>query len=227
MNADARSMEHLVDAWCAQDLKRALIPVDHEIVDATRALRALICEEALARRNGREILSAWARLGRMIGERGGSPTLMASTADGLVAALGDDAKDFDVVHARVALAEGFAAAVRDSARAESLATWEPPHCIVRVDANTVAISAGFPDDDHDLLEAWSARVTQWVLADKKRNAIVTGRAPAVHALVDALTLVGVTLVSDASPPASPDANVPIHDAAPEKRGSWLPWRRSR
>jgi hypothetical protein len=224
MNADAQSIEKLVDAWCAHDLEKALIPVDREIVEATRALRALICEEAVAHRSGREILSAWARLGRMIGERGGSPTLVASTADGLLAALGDLTSGVDMLHARRALAEGFAAAARDDARAEMLASWEPPHCIVRVDATTVAISAGFPDDDHELLEAWAARVTQFVLADKKRNAIVSGRDEAVTALVDALTLVGVTLVS---PAASPDAAGPPRGVAPEKRGSWLPWRRSR
>jgi hypothetical protein len=238
MSTDAQSIEKLVDAWCSHDLKYALIPVDRDIIEATRALRALICEEAIARRQGREIFNAWARLGRMIGERGGSPTLMASTADGLFAALGDRAGDearaIDIAHARVAIAEGFAAAVHDEARAEMLATWDPPHCIVRIDADTVAISAGFPDDDHDLLEAWAARVTQWVLSDKKRNAIVTGREAAARALIDALTLVGVTLVSPAasqaaSPtsPAAAEASKPPHASAPEKRGSWLPWRRSR
>jgi hypothetical protein len=224
MSADEQSIETLVDAWCSHDLKKALIPVDREIVEATRALRALICEEAVAHRTGREILSAWTRLGRMIGERGGSPTLIASTADGLFAALGDRASGVDILHARRVLAEGFAAAARDDAHAEMLASWEPPHCIVRIDATTVAITAGFPDDDHELLEAWAARVTQFVLADKKRNAIVSGRDEAVRALVDALTLVGVTLVS---PGASPQAAEPPRDGAPEKRGSWLPWRRSR
>lgn len=232
MGADSVSIEKLVDAWCAHDLKYALIPVDRDIVEATRTLRALIGEEAIAQRNGREIFNAWARLGRMIGERGGSPTLMASTADGLIAALheraaNDTARDVDIAHARVAIAEGFAAAVHDIARAEMLATWNPPHCVVRVDANTVAISAGFPDDDSDLLEAWAARVTQWVLSDKKRNAIVTGRTASVRSLVDALTLVGVTLVSENSPVPDPRDSAPPVDVPPEKRGSWLPWRRSR
>ncbi len=207
---DAERIDRLVDAWCASDLDRALIPVDREIIEATRALRTLICDEALAQGEGRDFLNALARLGRMIGERGGSPTLVASTADGLFEALEADAANVDRVHARVAIAEGFAAALVDIARAESLATWAPPNCIVRIDESTVAIAAGFPDDDHDLLDAWAARVTQWVLADKKRNAIVTGRPAAVRALVDALTLVGVTL-----------------PGASEKRGSWLPWRRSK
>jgi hypothetical protein len=223
----AQSIERLVDAWCAHDRKYALIPVDREMIDATRTLRALVAEEAIARRNGREIFNAWARLGRMIGEGGGSPTLTASTVDGLIEALGEDARDVDIVHARVAVAEGFAAAVRDAARAEMLATWDPPHCIVRVDASTVAISAGFPDDDSDLLEAWSARVTQWVLADKKRNAIVTGREASVRSLIDALTLVGVTLVSEKSAVPVSEVSVQPADVAAEKRGSWLPWRRSR
>jgi hypothetical protein len=224
MTGDARApdqhiderIDRLVDAWCARDRERALIPVDHEIIDATRSLRALICEEATSRGKGRDLLNALARLGRMIGERGGSPTLVASTADGLFDVLKTDAAEVDRVHARVALAEGFAAALLDIARADALATWAPPHCIVRIDESTVAIAAGFPDEDHELLAAWSARVTQWVLADKKRNAIVAGRPAAVHALVDALTLVGITLLeSDGT------------KAAAEKRGSWLPWRRSK
>jgi hypothetical protein len=216
MTAAEKSMDALVDAWCAHDVKMALIPVDHEVVEATRTQRALICEEATTRGNGRDFLNACDRLGRMIGERGGSPTLVASTADGLAEVLADHAKTIDVVLARVALAEGFAAAILETARTDALAKWEAPHCVVRIDATTVAIAAGFPDDDHDLLAGWAARVTQFVLSDKKRNAIVSGRPAAVHALVDALTLVGVTLVA-------PDGST----APPEKRGSWLPWRRSR
>ena len=221
METDAGGADRRVDAWCAHDRKRALIPVDHEIIEATRTQRALVCEEATARGKERDFLSACDRLGRMIGERGGSPTLIASTADGLVEALRGAPSEIDIAHARVALAEGFAAALLDIARADALAKWDPPSCIVCIDGTTVAIAAGFPDDDHDLLMAWSARVTQWVLADKKRNAIVSGRPAAVHALVDALTLVGVTLVS---PQIAP--NEARSDAA-EKRGSWLPWRRSR
>jgi hypothetical protein len=224
MSEGAPSIEMLVDAWCAHDQKYALISVDREIIEETRSLRALICEEAIAHRTDREIFNAWARLGHMIGERGGSPTLAASTADGLQKALDGEKSGVDLPHARVAIAEGFAAALHDNARAEMLATWDPPHCVVRVDASTVAISAGFPDDDHDLLEAWAARVTQWVIADKKRNAIVTGRDAAVRSLVDALTLVGITVIDSV---ASPEPAASPRDAAPEKRGSWLPWRRSR
>jgi hypothetical protein len=220
MPGDEKKIDTLVDAWCALDLERALIPADREIVEATRSIRALICDEALSHGKGRDVLSALARLGRMIGERGGSPTLVASTADGLFDALKTEAGTLDHVHARVALAEGFAAALFDIARVEALATWAPPHCVVRIDENTVAIAAGFPDDDHELLAAWSARVTQWVLADKKRNAIVTGRPAAVHALVDALSLVGITLIASAAEKKG------VTEPG-EKRRSFLPWRRSK
>lgn len=218
---DAAAIARVVDAWCREDTARALIPVDREIVEQTRSIRALLCEEAVSRGKGHELLNAAARLGRMIGERGGSPTLLASTADGFECALAENADDFDLEldlrGVRVALAEGFAAALLDLAKSESLATWDPPHGIVRIDATTVAIAAGFPDDDHELLAAWSARVTQWVLANKKRNAIVSGRPAAVGALVDALTLVGVTWVLDEGAGGGPS----------EKRTSWLPWRRGR
>ena len=128
----------------------------------------------------------------MIGARGGSPTLLEATAEGLALAIGSRAK-IDRLEVGVALAEGFAAARADSARDERLATWEPPHCLVPIDESEVAIAAGFPDDDPDALSSWAGKVAQAVLAHGARNARVTGRPAAVTAAVDALTLVGVTV----------------------------------
>ncbi|MEO8876228.1 MAG: hypothetical protein ABI461_11620 [Polyangiaceae bacterium] len=223
MTDETIATERIVDTWCENDTRSALIPVDREIVEKTRTIRALICDEAIARGRGRELLDASARLGRMIGESGGSPTLLAASADGLEGAIAENAGDIDldvdIAGVRVALAEGFAAALLDMAKTDSLAAWEPPMSIVTVDATTVAIAAGFPDDDHELLDAWAARVTQHVLSSKRRNAIVSGRPAAVRALVDALTLVGITLVGN--------GEKAFNLAAPEKRTSWLPWRRGR
>ncbi|MGH7282677.1 MAG: hypothetical protein ACRELY_14210 [Polyangiaceae bacterium] len=208
---EREAIERFVDAWCACDADRGFLPTDREVVEATRSIRALVVEET--DRGGRDLLNACARLGRMIAERGGSPSLMAATADGLARALGT-ASTFDEHAVRVALAEGFAAARLEIARAESLAAWDPPHCIVRVDADTIAVAAGFPDDDHDALEAWSAKIAQAALSCGARTAFVAGRAAAVRAATDALTLVGVTIA-----------------AGPGKRGSektsWLPWRKNK
>ena len=209
---DDETIERLVDAWCAHDAKRAFLPTDLEVVDATRSLRALVVEETAP--GGRDLMNACARLGRMIAERGGSPSLVAATADGLGTALGADAA-LDLHGVRVAIAEGFAAAQLDMARAEALAAWDPPFCVVPVDDTTIAVAAGFPNDDHDVLEAWSAKIAQAALASGARSAFVAGRSAAVRAVTDALTLVGVAVVSG-----------PGRRAASEKT-SWLPWRKNK
>lgn len=210
MEGDA--IERLVDAWCAHDAERAFLPVDRDIVEATRSIRALVVEEAVG--GGRDFLNACARLGRMIAERGGSPTLMAASSEGLVAALGT-AGGFDPRDVRVAIAEGFAAARLEIARNEALAAWDPPHCIVRVGNDTIAVAAGFPDDDHDALERWSAKVAQAALSSGARSAFVTGRAPAARAAIDALTLVGVEIVDERG------------KQGPAEKTSWLPWRKNK
>lgn len=207
---DRGAIDRLVDAWCEHDAARAFLPADRDAVEATRGVRALVCEEALAT-TGRDLLHACAHLGRMIADRGGSPSLLATTADGLVAALGSAKLDMHGV--RVALAEGYEAARQDQAREEAKRTWDPPHCLVRIDATTVAIAAGFPDDDHDALEEWAAKVAQAVLASHARTAIVSGRPPATRAATSALTLVGVTVKTE--------------NGRPAKTTSWLPWRRNK
>ena len=208
---DREAIDRLVDAWCSHDAGRALLPADREVVEATRSLRALVVEEATP--GGRDLLNACARLGRMIAERGGSPSLMAATADGLDLTLGPSSPH-DRHGVRGAIAEGFAAGRLDMARAEALAAWDPPHCIVPVDGNAIAVAAGFPDDDHDALETWSAKIAQAALSAGARSAFVTGRPPAVRAATDALTLVGIAVVN-----------------AQAKRGSektsWLPWRKNK
>ena len=208
---DAGVIEALVDAWCAHDEAHAFLPVDHAIVEDTRSLRALCCDEAL-RGSMRDFFHACSRLGTMIGARGGSPTLLEATAEGLALAIGSRAK-IDRLEVGVALAEGFAAARADSARDERLATWEPPHCLVPIDESEVAIAAGFPDDDPDALSSWAGKVAQAVLAHGARNARVTGRPAAVTAAVDALTLVGVTVAR------------PREGGEKTEKTSWLPWRR--
>lgn len=208
---DREAIDRLVDAWCAHDAEQGFLPADREVVDATRSLRALVVEEATP--GGRDLLNACARLGRMIAERGGSPSLMATTADGLELALGPSSPH-DRHGVRVAIAEGFVAGRLEMARGDALAAWDPPHCIVPIDGDAIAIAAGFPDDDHDALEAWSAKIAQAALSAGARSAFVTGRPSAVRAATDALTLVGVRVAN-----------------APSKRGSektsWLPWRKNR
>ncbi|MEO8796285.1 MAG: hypothetical protein ABI551_00235 [Polyangiaceae bacterium] len=205
------ALESLVDAWCAHDEKHAFLPGDGAIITDTRTLRALVCDEAM-RGATRDFFHACSRLGTMIGASGGSPTLLEATAAGLVEAIAGEAK-VDPLEVGVALAEGFAAARADLARDERLASWEPPHCLVVLDESTVAIAAGFPDDDAEALSSWSGKVAQAVLAAGARHARVSGRPAAVTAAVDALTLVGVTVAASRE------------GGEKTEKTSWLPWRR--
>ena len=192
----------IVAAWCARDETRALLPVDHQIVRGTVGPRTHIVEHVLRNAPHTDLFHACAVLGRMIAARGGSPTLAASTIDGLAEAL--PSPDHQAwswgVSARAALAEGFAAAAREVARAEAAAGWEYPRCAVPVDAATVALAGGFPDDDGEALAAWASRVASAASRAGVRRAILSGPEAARAALTEALGLVGIV---PAPPPAPP------------------------
>lgn len=189
----------IVSAWCTRDAKRALIPVDHEIIAGTVGPRTHIVEHVMRDAPHSDFFHACAVLGRIIAARGGSPTLAASTIDGLGEALiassgeePDPSRQHWLVSARAALAEGFAAAQRDMARAEATAGWDYPRCAVPIEDGLVAISAGFPDDDGEALAAWAARVANAAARAGVRHVILAGSEAARAALVDALDLVGIT-----------------------------------
>jgi hypothetical protein len=203
-----------VASWRAHDHTRALVPVDHEIIDSTSAPRALVLD--LASRGAhseRDLFSACAVLGRLIAERGGSPTLAAGTMDGARQALGDSPDAPWLVPARASLLEGFTAARQDIARREAAAGWEYPRCVARLDSTTIAIVAGYPGDDGEAVAGWAARVAQGAALAGVRRAVVADagpdRAAARAAVLDALDLAGVEVL--AGSPA---------------RASWLPWLRA-
>ena len=205
----------VVVAWCERDHARALLPVDHEIIDSTAAARALVIECLRRAVPDRDLFHACAVLGRLVAERGGSPTLASSMMDGAAEALGGDATPW-LVAAGAALAEGFAAARVDMARREASAAWDYPRCSVRIDDETIAIIAGYPDhdgDDGEALAAWAARVAHGVALAGVRRAIVAGGDAARVALADALTLVGVKI--------DPSAPLPSSSAA----RPWRLWKR--
>jgi hypothetical protein len=203
-----------VARWCAQDHTRALLPVDHEIIDATPAPRATVLD--LASRGAhseRDLFSACAVLGRLIAARGGSPTLAAATMEGAREALGDPADAAWLLPARASLLEGFAAARQDIARREAAAAWDYPRCVARLDASTIAVIAGYPGDDGEAIAGWAARVGQGAALSGVRRAMVADggpeRAAARAAVLDALSLAGVEVI----------AGFP-------SRATWLPWRRT-
>jgi len=210
----------MVARWCELDRARAFVRTDHEVVDSTTAVRSVIAERLLQDRGrvDRDLLHAFGILGRLVGERGGSPTLAAAIVDGAIEALEaleslesrgatpeTSRKAPWVLPARAALAEAFARAQHDVARAQATSRWEYPGCAVGVADGTVAIAAGYPDDDDDALSAWASRVAHAAAMAGVRRAIVSGSGAAEAALADALEMAGIARVAGHAPPTRPMA----------------------
>ena len=207
------SIDDLVERWCARDRALAFLPGDKAAIDATAGPRTLVVEIARGR-HVRGSASAWSEpgaaphsdlfqafavLGRLIAESGGSPSLASTVIDTACEVL----PDLDVATARGArgaLAEGFAAARAEIARAEAAARWEYPGCVVPLEGASVAIAAGYPEDDEDALATWAARLASAVARAGYRRAIIAGGDKARALLFDALELAGVK-VRTTSPPA--------------------------
>lgn len=185
-----KDRDALLSAWSAKDRTRAVLPADHEIVDAAATIRALILDVVLAGGPEDELYDAAAVLGRVIAQRGGSPTLASATLDHAADVL--DARSAPwLVPARAAVAEGFAATLVEGAQLEAMRTWEFPRCAVPLGQAGLAICAGHPSDDDEVLAGWAARVAKAAALAGVRRAVLSGGERASAALVDALSLVGI------------------------------------
>jgi hypothetical protein len=181
--------QRAVQAWCARDHAHALLPADHEAVETTIGVREVVVERLLASAPDADLFHACATLGRIIAERGGSPTLASWTIDGVREALGNEGPW--LAPARAAVAEGYAAARAEMAQREARGAWEWPRCSVPIDDATVAIAASHPDDDADALAAWAGRVANAAALAGVRRVVVAGSEPARQALAEALDVVGI------------------------------------
>jgi hypothetical protein len=188
----------VVDAWCRNDLARSVIPADREVIGASATVRALIVDLVLTDAHKDELFDACAVLGRLIAERGGSPTLASVTVDHAAGALGAGEAPW-VVSARAALAEGFASVLIESARREAMQAWEFPSCAVPLGEAALAIAAGHPSDDDGVLASWAARVAREAALRGIRRVVVAGGERACAALVDALYLVGIEVQNAPTP----------------------------
>jgi len=210
-------VDRMVARWCEADRARAFLRSDHEVIDSTTAVRSVIAERLLhdhgeAASADRDLLHAFGILGGLVGERGGSPTLAAAIVDGALESLEEALSLTDatwtgpwVLPARAALAEAFSRAQLHTAHAEATARWEYPRCAVGVAEGTVAIAAGYPDDDGDAVSAWASRVAHAAAMAGVRRAIVSGSGAAEAALADALEIAGITRVTGHAPPTRPMA----------------------
>jgi hypothetical protein len=180
----------ILTAWCDSDRASGVLAADHRIVDASTSLRALIIDLALSGGPDDEIYDACAVLGRLIAQRGGSPTLASMTIDHACEALGATGTPWRRP-ARAALAEGFALALTEEARSEAAKGWEFPGCSVAVGEGVLALAAGHPSDDDEVLAEWAARVANAAALKGSRRAIVGGRERPRAALAEALAIAGI------------------------------------
>jgi hypothetical protein len=203
-----------VAAWCDRDRKRAVLRADREVIDASASLRSLIVEliqaaDADAAPDGAdpsrpadELYDACAMLGRLFAQRGGSPTLASATLDHAAEALGVPDSHW-LVPARAAVAEGFTAQLVDDARRDAMNAWEYPSCGVPLGEAAIALAAGHPSDDDEIVAAWAARVAKAAALQGIRRAVVSGGERARAALLDALALVGIEVHSPPHPRSKP------------------------
>jgi hypothetical protein len=211
-NVPPTPADAMVERWCRADGARAFVKSDHDVIESTTAVRSVIAER-LTSASGtgmeRDVLNAFGALGRLVGERGGSPTLAAAIVDGALEALGSDEATPSprqaawVIPARAAMAEAFARARNDAAKSEANARWEYPACAVSIAPDTVAVAAGFPDDDVDALREWASRVAHGASLSSVRRVIVSGSAAAEAALAEALGIAGIECIPGQAPPARP------------------------
>ena len=185
-----RDRPAIVDDWSERDRRCAVLPADREFIDASGSLRALIVELVVSASPEDELYDACAVLGRMIAQRGGSPTLASATMESAGLALESTGATW-LAPARAAVAEGFSAAVAENARRESLQAWEFPSCAVPLGQAAIAIAAGHPADDDEELAAWAARVAKAAALSGVRRAVVSGSQRACDAVLDACGIVGI------------------------------------
>lgn len=214
------AVDAIVDAWCARDETRALLPADRDAIAASQAARALVIERLRADPPHPDLFSACAVLGRILAERGASPTLAGASVDNLTDALTSAGAAASgralLADVRAALLEGYCATREENERRAASAAWEYPRCAVPLPDGTVALLPGYPGDDGEAIAGWAGRVAHGVAMAGARRAIVAeapeGRASARAALVDALALAGVEVIGA---------------TRPSRSRAWLPWRRAR
>ncbi len=182
--------EATLAAWARLDLARAVLGADRAVIDATSGLRSLVLELVLAGGPADELYDACAVLGRLLAQRGASPTLASATIDNAARTMNSPDAAW-VPPARAALSEGFASALTEEAQRAAMQAWEFPRCVVPLGAGAMAVAAGHPSDDDEVIAAWSARIAKEAALRGVRRAVVSGGDRACAALVDALTLVGI------------------------------------
>jgi hypothetical protein len=191
----------VVEAWCKADHAIAVLPADHDVIESTRSLRGLIAASLARRpaRDDRDLLNAFGALGQVTARGRGSPTLAACSVDSLVGALPSTGPGAPfAMAARAAMVESYVFARVAEVRVEALRAWDYPATVVRLDATSIAIAAGYPASE-DGLDDWASRVAQRAAMSGARRAVVSGSERAVEPVQAALEVAGVETVLAPSP----------------------------
>lgn len=221
-------MGRALTAWAEADSARALHPADHDVVRSTEAARSLVLDLFDASAPARDLFNACARLGRLMAEAGGSPSLVAGAIDSAVQALSDAGLPCDerrIGPARASLLEGYVAVVRERERATALASWEYPSCVVPIDDDAVAVACGYPTDDAEPLTEWASRIAGKLVKAKTRRVRLSGSPEAVAEVESAVTLVGITVVPRDRDTTDPRKAPTVPPAASGRSWFRLPWRK--
>jgi hypothetical protein len=189
--------EAVATAWCHLDRAAAVREVDREIIDGSVSVRVVIAGFALAGGSDEEIYDACASLGRFIAQRGGSPTLAAVTIDHAGEALGGLPSAW-LAPGRAAVVEGFTRALLERVREDALRSWDFPRCAVSLPGNVIAVAAGLPSDDPEMLAEWAARIAKAAALQGVRQAFVEGPEAAREAVEDAFDIVGIEIATGRS-----------------------------
>ncbi len=196
-------IDAIVSDWQARDHARAPLPADRAAVVDSEAARALVVRLVSEEAAPAELLGAWLRLGRLLAERGASPTLLAGTVDGLAEALlvGVPRAIDDWAAARAAVLEGALAVAGERLRRAGRTAWDYPGCVAVVREGSAAV-CGPPDriwDEDDAAAAWAARVASGLARRGVKEVVVTAGPVARAELEAALASVGAAVVPALAP----------------------------
>ena len=183
----------LADAWEKNDEALAAATLDHAAAAEARGHRELVCDLIMSHAPQRELLTALHAFGRLLAERGASPSILSVTIDGAREALDETGAEALGPSARAAVTEGYFAAATEAWSATALRAWDPPACIAKLPDGAFAVSAHLPSREPDDVSAWATRIARMLKKERATRVFVDGDPNLVREVQDAILLAGLDL----------------------------------